>query len=92
LFVLLWTLALSATILWGSVTELWRPVLFVTGAGLLICLAVIAAWVRFGRLMVPVSALVAVPAYIAWKIPLYLGFLFSRRSEWTFREREKIDR
>jgi len=92
LFVMLWTLALSAAILWGSVSELWRPVLFVTGAGLLICLAVIAAWVRFGRLMVPVSALVAVPAYIAWKIPLYLVFLFSRQTEWPLREREKIDR
>lgn len=92
LLVLLWTIAISATVLWAAITAVWGPAALVAGAGLLVCLAVIASWVSFGRSTVPLSALVNVPAYVALKIPLYLAFLVSRRTEWAFREREKVDR
>ena len=46
-----------------------------------ICL--LAAWARFGRGIVPLSALAAAPLYIAWKVPMYFAFLFRRQTEWN---------
>ena len=46
-----------------------------------ICL--LGAWARFGRGIVPLSALLAAPLYIAWKVPMYFAFLFKRQTEWN---------
>jgi hypothetical protein len=36
-------------------------------------LAVLLAWLREGREFMSVGALVRMPLYVLWKIPLYLG-------------------
>lgn len=41
------------------------------------------AWYREGRSTIRLSALATAPLYIVWKIPLYLGFLFSRQTQWN---------
>lgn len=49
----------------------------------LVASAVASAWWRFGRLVVPARSLLAVPGYLLWKIPLYLGFaLRGRHRSW----------
>ncbi len=49
----------------------------------LVTVAVACAWWRFARHTVPAHALAAVPAYVLWKIPLYLGFaLRGRHKTW----------
>ncbi len=36
--------------------------------------AVLGAWIKFGRDQLPLRHLVLVPAYVLWKLPLYLSF------------------
>ncbi|HJR82443.1 MAG TPA: glycosyltransferase family 2 protein [Sphingomicrobium sp.] len=36
--------------------------------------AVLAAWVREGRLFVSLGVLARIPLYVLWKLPMYLGF------------------
>jgi cellulose synthase/poly-beta-1,6-N-acetylglucosamine synthase-like glycosyltransferase len=50
-------------------------------AAVLICL--VAAWTRFGRGIVPLSALLAAPIYMAWKVPMYIAFFFKRQTRWN---------
>jgi cellulose synthase/poly-beta-1,6-N-acetylglucosamine synthase-like glycosyltransferase len=54
----------------------------------IIILSVLAAWVRYGRQVISLTDLMRVPFYIAWKIPLYLKFLFRRQTEWVRSKRD----
>lgn len=57
------------------------------GFGLL-AVGVLAAWWKFGREMLPWYNLLAVPAYVLWKIPLYLAVLVGRRTrQWKRTQR-----
>ncbi|MEB3232223.1 MAG: glycosyltransferase family 2 protein [Leptolyngbyaceae bacterium] len=51
--------------------------------GIGLFLAVVASWVRFGRDRVSAIALLSVPFYILWKIPLYFAFLIKPQVEWV---------
>lgn len=50
---------------------------------LLIGIATLLAWARFGRKIIPFATLFMVPLYILWKLPVYLALLF-RRSQKTW--------
>lgn len=54
-------------------------------------IALLAAWWREGRAVLSFTALLQVPFYILWKIPIYLGFFTARQTDWnrTRREDEK---
>jgi glycosyltransferase involved in cell wall biosynthesis len=41
------------------------------------------AWYREGRATLSLAALARAPLYVLWKIPLYLGFVSSRQTEWN---------
>src|SRR5947209_14230915 len=41
------------------------------------------AWAKFGRHSLPLTALLAAPFYMAWKVPMYMAFLFKRQKEWN---------
>ena len=58
-------------------------------AGLaLVALATLGAWWRFGRQTVSLATLVTMPAYLAWKLPLYLGLVLrGRQRTWVRTER-----
>lgn len=45
--------------------------------------ALMVAWWNFGRADLPAQTLLAVPAYILWKIPLHLNTLLRTRVLWT---------
>jgi cellulose synthase/poly-beta-1,6-N-acetylglucosamine synthase-like glycosyltransferase len=52
---------------------------FLAAASLLaVGLAVAAAWLGFGRRTVPLRRVLSVPAYLVWKIPVYLALAFRR--------------
>jgi cellulose synthase/poly-beta-1,6-N-acetylglucosamine synthase-like glycosyltransferase len=58
------------------------------GAGMAAALlAILAAWVKFGREGVPFSSLLAVPLYVCWKVPLYLAFLVRPQRDWVRTQR-----
>jgi hypothetical protein len=49
--------------------------------------ALTAAWLRFGRSVLPVRTLLRVPLYALRKVPLYLGFFTKPQAEWVRTER-----
>lgn len=51
----------------------WAPVLLLLAAFAAAAGALLAAWAREGRDFVSGAELTRIPAYILWKIPLYLG-------------------
>ncbi|MFM7450577.1 MAG: glycosyltransferase family 2 protein [Leptolyngbyaceae cyanobacterium] len=51
--------------------------------------AILLAWVAFGRSRVPIQALLAIPFYILWKIPLYFAFFVRPQTEWVRTERDE---
>lgn len=56
--------------------------------GVLIFLAVIAAWAKFARNDISLKNLLSVPFYLFWKIPIYLAFLLKRQQAWVRTERD----
>lgn len=60
----------------------------IAGGGLMMVAAAVGlAWLGFGRYLVPARLLLRVPAYIMWKLPLYVGFVFRRQRAWVRTER-----
>lgn len=57
-------------------------------APLLLALAVLAAWLRFGRAILSGRELAYAPVYALVKIPLYLKFLVRRQLKWVRSERD----
>lgn len=49
----------------------------------ILLLAIVAAWLGWGRRLVPLRSLLGIPLYIAAKIPLYLRFLGKRQTTWV---------
>jgi cellulose synthase/poly-beta-1,6-N-acetylglucosamine synthase-like glycosyltransferase len=45
-------------------------------------LATFAAWLHGGRPWLRAGALLRAPLYVLWKLPIYLGFLRRRETEW----------
>lgn len=56
---------------------------------LLLGLAIISAWAKFGREVVSIVALLYAPFYILKKIPLYLSFLLKRQVDWVRSKRDE---
>lgn len=58
-------------------------------APLLLALAVLAAWARFGRAILSGAELAYAPIYALRKIPLYLAFLVRRQVSWVRSARDR---
>ena len=67
----------------------------IAAAGLIqVGVAVMAAWIGFGRRTIPLRQLIFMPLYLVWKIPFYLALIFGRRQkkwERTPRRGEPVD-
>ena len=53
-------------------------------------MAILLAWVKFGRKIIPLRSLVSIPFYILSKIPIYLRFLIKPEQRWIRTERDAI--
>lgn len=91
LLVMLWLLLTAAAIVAGLTLKLYAPLLVLALEGLLLLISVITAWAKFARDTLPLAALLAVPGYILWKIPLYLAFLVKPQTKWVRTERDVAD-
>mgnify|MGYP005838768937 CR=1 FL=1 len=58
------------------------PVLLLSGALLALGAMMVIVWARVARGRLPLVSLLAVPVYLAWKVPLYLTLLV-RRPVWS---------
>lgn len=91
LLVMLW-LAVAIVALGVASFGGWNlPVVLVGVEGILLLVAILAAWMRFGRSMVPLGVLLSVPLYVLWKIPLYLNFLVKPQTKWVRTDRDAAD-
>ena len=61
----------------------WTPLWLIVAGLMLLTVALGAAWLRFGRGLIPARSLLAIPVYVLGKIPIYLGFLRSRQRQWV---------
>ena len=79
-------LALAVVLVWigGSAAPLWLALVAsaLPGFGLLL------AWWRFGRDIVSLTELLAVPAYVLAKLPSYARLAMGRRAEWVRTKRD----
>lgn len=66
-------LALTGTGAWLGASR-W-PLLVVASSLALFGVTVLLVWARFARQTVPIRHLLAIPLYLAWKLPLYAAFL-----------------
>ena len=67
----------------GLGTQIWGPFMALLSALMAASAAVFAAWLVEGRRILPLRSLLLAPAYLAWKLPLYLGFIARRKGRWT---------
>jgi hypothetical protein len=65
------------------------PGLVLASGAAAVAAAVLAAWVRFGRDVVPLSCLLAAPFYVAAKAPIYLRFLLRPQKAWVRTARDQ---
>jgi len=88
LLVLMILLLSSASVVLCLLTSQAWPWAFAIVDLLLVALAVILAWVKFGRSILAFSVLLMAPIYVLVKIPLYIKFIFKRQSEWVRSKRD----
>ncbi|NJK69260.1 MAG: glycosyltransferase [Microcoleus sp. CSU_2_2] len=88
LLVAIWAAAFAASLLAATLGTSAIPAIFLAVEGLLILVSIIGAWAKFGRNEISGLTLLAVPFYILWKIPLYLGFIVKRQTKWVRTERD----
>ena len=88
LLVAIWVAAFAASLLAATLGTSPIPAIFLALEGLLILVSIVGAWAKFGRNDISGLTLLAVPFYILWKIPLYVGFLVKRQTKWVRTERD----
>ncbi len=90
LLVMLW-LALTALTLLVIPLGVWLPSAVMGIQGILLSVAIISAWARFGRDRLPPKFLLTIPGYVLWKIPLYISFLVRRQTKWVRTARDPVN-
>lgn len=73
----------------GSLGGPWTAFRMASSALGCIAAGVLGAWAIYGRATIPLRYLLAVPLYVAWKIPIYIGYLLRKRQKtWERTERD----
>ncbi|MBF2018728.1 MAG: glycosyltransferase [Hydrococcus sp. C42_A2020_068] len=88
LLVVLWLAATGSALLTTFLGASWLPLLILGAAGLIIAASILGAWAKFSRAEIPATALLAMPFYLLWKIPLYFAFLIRPQTMWRKTERD----
>ena len=87
LLVIMLTGLMAVAVVVGMISS-WSPlaVAFMTMSTLAV--AILLAWVGWGRDVVSGKALLSVPRYVLSKIPLYFKYLFNRQKSWVRTDRD----
>lgn len=89
LLLMLWLVALSATLAGALLHFGWIPVIAAAGGGLIMALSLAGVIYRFEEKGITHS-LWAVPSYVASKLPIYAAFVLRREKNWVRTERDPI--
>lgn len=87
--VMLWLVSFIIALVAAGLGVASAPVTFLIVEGCLLAVVILLTWFVFGRSRVPIQALLAIPFYIFWKIPLYLTFFVRPQTEWIRTERDE---
>lgn len=87
LTLLVLSLCVVGSVLWG-VTGVVLPWALAFLNLMLLAIAVLMAWIRFGRGILSLNNLAYAPFYALGKVPLYLRFLIKRQVEWVRSRRD----
>lgn len=69
----------------------WMPLLILAASLGFSCGMLLIVWWRDGRETLPFMALLRIPLYILWKIPIYVGFFTRRQTDWNRTARDAGD-
>src|SRR3546814_13271541 len=72
----------------GALSGNWMPLFLTSAAFGFAAAALLAAWWRHGRGILPLAAPLRIPIYILWTIPIYVGFLTRNPKAWNRTKRE----
>ncbi|MBE9174591.1 glycosyltransferase family 2 protein [Synechocystis salina LEGE 06155] len=88
--VLLWlAYALISLLTWLAIAD-YRPLLLTAIAGAMLGMAILLAWAKAARELLPFTTLLMTPLYLLWKIPLYLKFFRKPQANWNKTERDSV--
>jgi len=87
LLCLAWATMTGVAALAATLGTSWWPVAILGASGTALAASVLLAWSRYGRDVMPLRTLLAVPLYVLWKVPVYLAFVFRRQRDWLRTER-----
>ena len=74
-------LAIAAVAVFTGAASTW-PFIIDVVACLLAAISIVLAWWREGRAFISLGALICIPAYIFWKLPIYLGLVHGTPRSW----------
>jgi cellulose synthase/poly-beta-1,6-N-acetylglucosamine synthase-like glycosyltransferase len=90
LMVMLWVVTACVTGI-AAMFGLSRGPVVLTGiAGLMLLTAILGAWQRVGRTILPLGDLLRVPLYVVAKLPLYLRFITAPQQSWERTARDEV--
>ena len=89
LLLLLCTSCFAADAIFALLTGRLAPLCISTTSGLLLGCAVFLSWFRWGREIVSAGQLARAPLYALRKVPLYLGFMRKRQTDWVRSQRDR---
>jgi cellulose synthase/poly-beta-1,6-N-acetylglucosamine synthase-like glycosyltransferase len=85
------TLVLGLLVLGALSGSAWGPMFLLGTAMALAAGLLLLAWAMEGSAVLRLRALLAVPLYALWKIPIYVGFFIARQSSWNRTGRRPAD-
>ncbi len=90
LLVVIWAGGVIATTVFGALTGFWVAAAMMAIAGVLLLGAILGSWLSAGYQDLPLKQLLLIPAYILWKLPIYLKFFRKPQMGWVRTERDPI--
>jgi cellulose synthase/poly-beta-1,6-N-acetylglucosamine synthase-like glycosyltransferase len=64
------------------------PFTLASASVVLVGTSVVLSWTRYGQNIISLYALASAPVYALSKVPIYIGFLFSRQLDWVRSKRD----
>lgn len=80
--------ALGVSLVFFLATGLYAPVLLTATAAVILGVAILLAWARYGREIISLRQLLLAPFYAAAKLPLYANFVLRQQREWVRTKRQ----
>jgi cellulose synthase/poly-beta-1,6-N-acetylglucosamine synthase-like glycosyltransferase len=59
------------------------PLIVLASAALFTAISLGCVWLKYGRQTLPARSLLAVPFYVAWKVPMYFAFVLRPQKQWV---------